>query len=39
LAAEFLSRDVEFSVPLEDTGDGLRVILLADGDSYAGWAC
>jgi catechol 2,3-dioxygenase-like lactoylglutathione lyase family enzyme len=34
LAAEFLSRDVEFSVPLEDTGDGLRGFDLKDADGY-----
>src|SRR4029450_4742753 len=34
LAAEFLSRDVEFSVPLKDTGDGLRGFELKDADGY-----
>ena len=34
LAAEFLSRDVEFSVPLNDTGDGLRGFELKDADGY-----
>jgi catechol 2,3-dioxygenase-like lactoylglutathione lyase family enzyme len=34
LAAEFLSRDVEFSVPLKDTDDGLRGFELEDGDGY-----
>jgi catechol 2,3-dioxygenase-like lactoylglutathione lyase family enzyme len=34
LAAEFLSRDVEFSVPLKDTDDGLRGFELKDADGY-----
>ena len=34
LAAEFLSRDVEFSEPLKDTDDGLRGFELKDGDGY-----
>lgn len=34
LAAEFLSRDVEFFVPLEDTEDGLRGFELKDADGY-----
>ena len=34
LAAEFLSRDVEFSVPLKDTEDGLRGFELKDADGY-----
>jgi catechol 2,3-dioxygenase-like lactoylglutathione lyase family enzyme len=34
LAAEFLSRDVEFSVPLKDTGDGLRGFELKEADGY-----
>src|SRR5690349_21224952 len=34
LAAEFLSRDVEFSEPLKDTGDGLRGFELKDPDGY-----
>jgi catechol 2,3-dioxygenase-like lactoylglutathione lyase family enzyme len=34
LAAEFLSRDVEFFVPLKDTGDGLRGFELKDADGY-----
>ena len=34
LAAEFLSRDVELSVPLKDTGDGLRGFELKDADGY-----
>src|SRR5690349_22977275 len=32
LAAEFSSRDVEFSVPLKDTSDGLRGFELKDAD-------
>jgi catechol 2,3-dioxygenase-like lactoylglutathione lyase family enzyme len=34
LAAEFVSRDVAFSVPLEDTDDGLRGFELKDADGY-----
>ena len=34
LAAEFLSRGVEFSEPLKDTGDGLRGFELKDSDGY-----
>jgi catechol 2,3-dioxygenase-like lactoylglutathione lyase family enzyme len=34
LAAEFLSRNVEFSVPLKDTDDGLRGFELKDADGY-----
>jgi len=34
LAAEFLSRNVEFFVPLQDTGDGLRGFELQDADGY-----
>jgi catechol 2,3-dioxygenase-like lactoylglutathione lyase family enzyme len=34
LAAEYASRDVEFSVPLKDTGDGLRGFELKDSDGY-----
>ncbi len=34
LAAEFSSRDVEFSEPLKDTNDGLRGFELEDGDGY-----
>jgi len=34
LAAEFLSRHVEFSVPLKDTDDGLRGFELKDLDGY-----
>jgi catechol 2,3-dioxygenase-like lactoylglutathione lyase family enzyme len=34
LAAEFLSREVEFSVPLKDTDDGLRGFELKDADGY-----
>src|SRR6516225_4631392 len=34
LAAEFSSRDVEFSEPLKDTGDGLRGFELKDADGY-----
>ena len=34
LAAEFLSRDVTFSVPLQDTDDGLRGFELQDADGY-----
>ena len=34
LAAEFLSRGVTFSVPLEDTDDGLRGFELQDVDGY-----
>lgn len=34
LAVEFLSRDVEFSKPLEDDDDGLRGFELKDTDGY-----
>jgi catechol 2,3-dioxygenase-like lactoylglutathione lyase family enzyme len=34
LAAEFASRGVTFSVPLEDTHDGLRGFELVDVDGY-----
>ena len=34
LAAEFASRNVEFSVPLKDTDDGLRGFELKDADGY-----
>jgi catechol 2,3-dioxygenase-like lactoylglutathione lyase family enzyme len=34
LAAEFLSRNVEFFVPLKDTDDGLRGFELKDADGY-----
>lgn len=34
LAAEFASRNVEFSEPLKDTTDGLRGFELKDGDGY-----
>lgn len=34
LAAEFVSRDVEFSEPLQDTHDGLRGFELRDADGY-----
>ncbi len=34
LAAEFASRDVEFSEPLKDTQDGLRGFELRDPDGY-----
>ncbi len=34
LAAEFASRGVVFSVPLEDTHDGLRGFELKDADGY-----
>jgi len=34
LAAEFLSRNVEFSEPLKDTDDGLRGFELKDADGY-----
>ena len=34
LRAEFASRNVEFSVPLEDTHDGLRGFELRDADGY-----
>ena len=34
LAAEFLSRGVEFSEPLKDTEDGLRGFELKDADGY-----
>lgn len=34
LAAEFLSRDVEFSLPLGENDDGLRGFELKDADGY-----
>jgi catechol 2,3-dioxygenase-like lactoylglutathione lyase family enzyme len=34
LAAEFASRNLEFFVPLQDTGDGLRGFELQDADGY-----
>src|SRR4030095_1966101 len=34
LAAEFSSRNVEFSEPLKDSDDGLRGFELKDGDGY-----
>ena len=34
LAAEFLSRNLEFSEPLKDTDDGLRGFELKDADGY-----
>ena len=34
LAEEFLSRGVDFSVPLKDTEDGLRGFELKDADGY-----
>ncbi len=34
LAAEFSSRQVEFTVPLKDTSDGLRGFELRDPDGY-----
>src|SRR5215831_10449618 len=34
LAAEFSSRNVEFFLPLQDTGDGLRGFELQDADGY-----
>lgn len=34
LAAEFASRNVEFFVPLSDTGEGLRGFELKDADGY-----
>ena len=34
LAAEFSSREVEFSEPLKDTDDGLRGFELRDADGY-----
>ena len=34
LAAEFLSRNVEFSEPLKDTDDGLRGFEVKDADGY-----
>jgi len=34
LAAEFAARDIEFSVPLQDTEDGLRGFELQDIDGY-----
>jgi len=34
LAAEFASRNVEFSIPLKDTHDGLRGFELKDADGY-----
>ncbi len=34
LAAEYMSRGVSFSVPLQDTHDGLRGFELEDADGY-----
>lgn len=34
MAAEFASRGVVFSLPLEDTHDGLRGFELKDADGY-----
>jgi catechol 2,3-dioxygenase-like lactoylglutathione lyase family enzyme len=34
LATEFLSRNVEFSQPLKDDGDGLRGFEVKDADGY-----
>ena len=34
LAAEFAARDVSFSEPLKDTGDGLRGFEVKDADGY-----
>jgi len=34
LAAEFSSRNIDFFVPLQDTGDGLRGFELQDADGY-----
>ena len=34
LAAEFSSRDVEFSEPIKDTHDGLRGFEIRDADGY-----
>ncbi len=34
LAAEFAARNVEFSVPLKDTHDGLRGFEIKDADGY-----
>ena len=34
LANEFVSRQVEFCEPLDDTGDGLRGFALKDADGY-----
>jgi hypothetical protein len=34
LAAEFASRNVEFSEPVKDTDDGLRGFELKDSDGY-----
>ena len=34
LAAEFLSRNIEFSAPLRDDDDGLRGFELTDADGY-----
>ncbi|HEX5083167.1 MAG TPA: bleomycin resistance protein, partial [Blastocatellia bacterium] len=34
LAAEFVSRQVKFSVPLKDDEDGLRGFELKDADGY-----
>jgi catechol 2,3-dioxygenase-like lactoylglutathione lyase family enzyme len=34
LAAEFASRNIEFFVPIQDTGDGLRGFELQDADGY-----
>ena len=34
LAAEFAARNVDFFVPLQDTGDGLRGFEVKDADGY-----
>lgn len=34
LAVEFASRNIEFFVPLQDTGDGLRGFELQDAEGY-----
>jgi hypothetical protein len=34
LAAEFVDRNVTFSVPLKDTHDGLRGFEIVDPDGY-----
>ena len=34
LAAEFVSRGLQFSEPLQDTHDGLRGFVLMDADGY-----
>ena len=34
LAAEYLSRNIEFSAPLKNDGDGLRGFELKDADGY-----